>query len=68
MQRYRIGVLMGGSSSEVQISLQSGQAVYEHLDPSLFEPYRIHILPSSWYVLDDEGRSHEVDQTTFPAA
>jgi D-alanine-D-alanine ligase len=65
MQRYRIGVLMGGSSSEVQISLQSGQAVYEHLDRSLFEPYRIHILPDGWHVLDDEGRSHEVDRNDF---
>jgi D-alanine-D-alanine ligase len=65
MQRYRIGVLMGGSSSEVEISLQSGQAVFEHLDRNLFEPYRVHLLPSGWTVLDDEGHAHPIDRNDF---
>jgi D-alanine-D-alanine ligase len=65
MQRYRIGVLMGGSSSEVEISLQSGQAVFEHLDRVLFEPYRVHLLPSGWTVLDDEGHAHPIDRNDF---
>ena len=68
MQRYRIGVLMGGSSSEVQISLQSGQAVYEHLDPSCFDPYRTHILSNGCYVWTTKAVRTKWIETTFPAA
>ncbi len=67
MAKYRIGILMGGYSSEVEISLLSGQTVYDHLDRQYFEPYRIHILPEGWNVLDTSGEMHPINKNDFSA-
>ena len=41
--KQKIAVLFGGCSPEHEISLQSAQAVLEHLDPDLFEPVPVAI-------------------------
>ena len=39
-----IAIIMGGYSSEYQISLKSGSMVYDTLDRYKYTPYAIHIL------------------------
>ncbi|NLN60522.1 MAG: D-alanine--D-alanine ligase [Deltaproteobacteria bacterium] len=37
MQKMKIGIIMGGLSSEREVSLNSGRNVYDHLDNELYE-------------------------------
>ncbi|MFT5752049.1 MAG: D-alanine-D-alanine ligase [Flavobacteriales bacterium] len=43
-----IAVLMGGYSSEFEISLRSGATVMTALDPSKYTAYAVHILKDRW--------------------
>ena len=56
---------MGGYSSEVDISLKSGNVVYNHLDRNKYNPYRIHILKDGWTVLDDNNTKYSIDKNDF---
>ncbi len=39
--KTKVGVFMGGFSSEWQISVQSGETVLANLDKSAFEGYKV---------------------------
>lgn len=43
-----IAIIMGGYSSEVDISLKSGNVVYEHLNKEKYDVYKVHILKEKW--------------------
>jgi D-alanine-D-alanine ligase len=51
-ERLRVGVLLGGMSSEREISLESGRNVYFNLDPSKYEGIAI--------FLDDAGHFWQI--------
>lgn len=59
-----VGVLMGGYSSEFEISILSGRTVMDNLDRELFEPYEIHILKDRW-VMVVEGTEFPIDKNNF---
>ncbi|MEK7203702.1 MAG: D-alanine--D-alanine ligase [Patescibacteria group bacterium] len=44
MTRIKVGVIMGGPSSEHEVSLASGESILKNLDSRLFEPVKIKIL------------------------
>ncbi|WP_299679773.1 D-alanine--D-alanine ligase [uncultured Tenacibaculum sp.] len=54
--KKNIAIIMGGYSSEVAISLKSGNVVYQHIDRSKFNPYCIHILKEGWFLVEDEQK------------
>ncbi|SNR16335.1 D-alanine--D-alanine ligase [Tenacibaculum jejuense] len=54
--KKNIAIIMGGYSSEVAISLKSGNVVYQHIDTSKFNPYCIHILKEGWFLVEDEQK------------
>lgn len=56
---------MGGYSSEVDISLKSGNVVYNHLDRNKYNPYRVHILKDGWFVLDNNNTKYPIDKNDF---
>lgn len=56
---------MGGYSSEFEISLKSGQVVYETLDPSKYNAHRIHIFKDKWVYVDADNAEHLVDKNDF---
>ena len=58
---------MGGYSSEYEISLKSGEVVYQHLDRNLYEPYRIHIFKEKWAVVLDDQSEYLIDKNDFSA-
>jgi len=64
MQKH-IAILMGGYSSEYEISLKSGQVVYESLDPALYKGYRVHIFKDRWVFVDELGIEHLIDKNDF---
>ena len=43
---------MGGYSSEYKISLISGNVVYQTLDKTKYNGYRIHIFKEKWVYVD----------------
>ncbi len=49
--KRKIAIIMGGYSSEVEISLMSGNVVYEHLPKERFSAYKVHILKEKWVVV-----------------
>jgi len=60
-----IAVLMGGYSSEWQISLKSGDVIARNLDRSQYNVYPIHILKEGWYYLDAQDEKHFIDKNDF---
>lgn len=60
-----VAVVMGGYSSEVNISLKSGNVVYKHLDTEKYLPFRVHILEQKWVVLDDFNNEFPIDKNDF---
>ena len=63
--KKNIGIVMGGYSSEVEISLKSGQVVYENLDGEKYNLYRLHILKEKWVYVDDGDREHPINMEDF---
>lgn len=55
---------MGGYSSEYEISIKSGNVVYQHIDNSKFTPYCVHILKEKWVVCKDE-KEFRIDKNDF---
>ncbi|HPW98800.1 MAG TPA: D-alanine--D-alanine ligase family protein, partial [Flavobacterium sp.] len=60
-----IAIIMGGYSSEFEISLKSGNVVYQNLDPTKFKGYRIHVFKEKWVYVDDLGFEFPIDKNDF---
>lgn len=60
-----IAIIMGGYSSEYQISLKSGNVVYNNLDQTKYKGYRIHIFKEKWVYADDNDNEYVVDKNDF---
>ena len=65
MAKKHIAVVMGGYSSEFEISLQSGNVVCESLDSNKYHIYPIHILKDGWNYVDRHGAKHPIDRANF---
>jgi D-alanine-D-alanine ligase len=61
----KVAIIMGGYSSEYQISLKSGNVVYQFLDQNLYKGYRIHILKDKWVYVDDQDNECPIDRNDF---
>ncbi|MDY7393773.1 D-alanine--D-alanine ligase [Aureibaculum sp. 2210JD6-5] len=60
-----IAIIMGGYSSEVEISLKSGNVVFNNLNRKQYKPYRVHILKEKWVVLDDNASEYPINKHDF---
>ena len=60
-----IAIVMGGYSSEVNISLKSGNVAFKHLDTEKYLSFRVHILKEKWVALDDENNEYPIDKNDF---
>ena len=63
--KKNIAIIMGGYSSEYKISLTSGNVVYETLDRTKYNPYRIHIFKDKWVYVDDNALEFPIDKNDF---
>lgn len=63
--KKNIAIVMGGYSSEAEISLKSGQVVYENLDREKYLPHRVHILKDKWVYVDEADREHPINMEDF---
>lgn len=62
-----VAIIMGGYSSEYKISLTSGNVVYQNLDTSKYNLYRIHILKDKWVYVDENDTEFPIDKNDFSA-
>jgi len=60
-----IAIIMGGYSSEVDISLKSGNVVFNNLNREKYIPYRVHILKEKWVALDDNANEYPINKHDF---
>ncbi len=61
-----IAIVMGGYSSEVEISLKSGNVVYQNLDKTKYNCYKVHILKEKW-VLVENNQEYPINKHDFSA-
>ena len=60
-----IALVMGGYSGEHEVSINSGCQVYEQLDHSRYNVYKIVIDRAGWYWLADDGEHRPLDRADF---
>ncbi|GGF67151.1 D-alanine--D-alanine ligase [Wenyingzhuangia marina] len=65
--KQNIAVIMGGYSSEYNISMISGNVVYNHIDQTKYEPYRVVITKEKWVALNHKDQEFNIDKNDFSA-
>ena len=63
--KKNIAIIMGGYSSEYKISLTSGNVVFESLDKTKYNAFRIHIFKDKWVYVDTNNDEYPVDKNDF---
>lgn len=63
--KKNIAIIMGGYSSEYEISFKSGNVVYNTLDKDKYNTYRIHIFKEKWVFVNDMNEEFPVDKNDF---
>lgn len=63
--KKNIAIIMGGYSSEYQISLKSGNVVFDTLDASKYNAFRIHIFKDKWVYVDTNDAEFPIDKNDF---
>ncbi|WP_299061711.1 D-alanine--D-alanine ligase [uncultured Polaribacter sp.] len=63
--KKNIAIIMGGYSSEINISIKSGNVVYNHLNKEKYHSYRVLILKEKWVVLDANNNEYSIDKNDF---
>lgn len=65
MTKKNVAVVMGGYSSEFEISLKSGSIVCQFLDTEQFNVFAIHILKDGWHYVATDGTTSVVNKDDF---
>lgn len=60
-----VAIIMGGYSSEYQISLTSGDVVYQYLDKAKYNPFKIHIFKEKWVYVNATDEEFPVNRNDF---
>ena len=63
--KKNIAIIMGGYSSENKISLKSGNVVFETLNPTKYNAYRIHIFKNKWVYVNEKDTEFPIDKNDF---
>ena len=59
-----IAIVMGGYSSEVEISLKSGEVVFNSLDANKYALYKVYILKEKWVVVKN-NKEYQINKNDF---
>ncbi|OGS73244.1 MAG: D-alanine--D-alanine ligase A [Flavobacteria bacterium RIFCSPLOWO2_12_FULL_35_11] len=65
--KKNIAIIMGGYSSEVEISLKSGQVVYQNISKEKYNTFKVHILKDKWVLVDDFENESPINKHDFSA-
>ena len=62
--KINVAIIMGGYSSENQISEKSGKVVFENLN-NIFKCYNIYITSGEWYYKDSSNKKFKINKDNF---
>ena len=65
MGKKNVAVVMGGYSDEYKVSLKSGQLIFDSLDRELYDVYKVIILKTEWYLLDERDKKRFINKADF---
>ncbi|WP_083253417.1 D-alanine--D-alanine ligase [Flavivirga aquatica] len=65
LTKKNIAIIMGGYSNEYKISLKSGNVVYETLNSSKYDAYRIHVFKDKWVYVDTNNAEFPINKNDF---
>lgn len=60
-KKLRVGVLIGGPSAEREVSLVTGRAIYDNLDPKKYQPFLIEMDKEAKIFLLDKKKKRLLD-------
>lgn len=63
--KKKIGIIMGGYSSEYEISLKSGNVVFNTLNSEKYDAYQLHIFKDKWVYVDNNNHDFPIDKNDF---
>ena len=63
--KKNVAVVMGGYSFEYDISMKSGQVVYDNLENELYNCYKIIIKKDKWILLDENNKEFNICKEDF---
>jgi D-alanine-D-alanine ligase len=63
--KRNVAIVYGGDSGEFDVSVRSGEVVFNHLDAEQFNGYPILIKGVTWICKDPSGREHSIDKNDF---
>jgi len=63
--KKNIAIIMGGYSSEYEISIKSGNVVYQSLDKELYNAFKVHIFKDKWVYVDENYNEYPIDKNDF---
>ena len=63
--KQNIAIIIGGYSIESQISLKSGQVVYENLPNDKYNSYLVHIEKDKWFYKAVDGEKYNINLSDF---
>ncbi len=63
--KKNIAIIMGGYSSEVEISLQSGNVVYDNLNKEKYNLFKVLILKDKWVYVDENNTEYPINIQDF---
>lgn len=65
MDKKNIAVVMGGFSDEYEVSLKSGQLIFDELDRDLYHVYKVHILKEGWFFVTEQNEKIPINKSDF---
>lgn len=63
--KKNIAVIMGGYSSEFEISLLSGNVVSQHLNKEIYNVFKVHILKNKWVYVAEDEQEYPINKEDF---
>ena len=63
--KKNVAVIMGGFSSEKEISLKSGKVIFDNINRSKYNPFKIIVKKESWIYLNDQSEESNVNLDDF---
>ena len=63
--KKKIALVTGGYSGESVISYRSAKTIYNHLDKSKYDVYKIDVTPEAWVYEAEDGTRSAVDKNDF---
>ena len=63
--KKNIAIIIGGNSSEIEISIESGEQIFENIDREKYIPYKVFLRGKDWLVSNETFENVSVNKNDF---